>query len=90
MNNILINKDFPEIRIDNTELLLTKKEFDLFILLWEHKGKVCTPSFIKNKIWGGSYHENGRIVDSLITRLRKKIKRYINIVNRKGFGYLIV
>ncbi|MDD2436230.1 MAG: response regulator transcription factor [Massilibacteroides sp.] len=74
--------------IDNKEVLLTKKEFEILKLLLENKGSVFSREEILSRIWKDEVYVLDRTVDVNITRLRKKIGIYgKNIVTRLGFGY---
>jgi len=51
---------------------------------------VLTRSDILNSVWGDKEFVLDRTVDVHITRLRKKLGEYANIiVNRSGFGYYL-
>lgn len=74
--------------IDNQEIPLTKKEFEILRLLLENKGSVFSREEILSRIWKDEVYVLDRTVDVNITRLRKKIGPYgKNIVTRLGFGY---
>ncbi|MDD4515170.1 response regulator transcription factor [Massilibacteroides sp.] len=93
-NNILeyesLTLDTKRIKatIDNKEIPLTKKEFEILRLLLENKGSVFSREEILSRIWKDEVYVLDRTVDVNITRLRKKIGPYgKNIVTRLGFGY---
>lgn len=74
--------------IDDQEIPLTKKEFEILRLLLENKGSVFSREEILSRIWKDEVYVLDRTVDVNITRLRKKIGPYgKNIVTRLGFGY---
>ena len=74
--------------IDNTELPLTKKEFEILSLLLSHPGQVFSREEILSKIWTDEVYVLDRTIDVNITRLRKKIGEYgKHIVTRLGYGY---
>lgn len=74
--------------IDDQEIPLTKKEFEILRLLLENKGSVFSREEILTRIWRDEVYVLDRTVDVNITRLRKKIGPYgKNIVTRLGFGY---
>jgi DNA-binding response OmpR family regulator len=74
--------------IDNKEVPLTKKEFEILKLLLENKGSVFSREEILSRIWKDEVYVLDRTVDVNITRLRKKIGVYgKNIVTRLGYGY---
>lgn len=84
--------DIPanRVTIDNNEVSLTKKEFDILSLLAQTSPNVLTRSEILGSVWGDNEFVLDRTVDVHITRLRKKLGEYANIiVNRSGFGYFL-
>lgn len=74
--------------IDDTEIALTKKEFEILYLLLQNKGRVFSREDILSKIWSDEVYVLDRTIDVNITRLRKKIGKYGKcIVTRLGYGY---
>ncbi|MDO5524340.1 MAG: response regulator transcription factor [Bacteroidia bacterium] len=84
--------DIPNNRvtINDVEISLTKKEFEILSLLAQTSPNVFTRSEILNQVWGDNEFVLDRTVDVHITRLRKKLGEYSSIiVNRSGFGYYL-
>lgn len=82
--------DIPQkkVSIDDQEVSLTKKEFEILFLLLENKGRVFSREDILNRIWSDEVYVLDRTIDVNITRLRKKIGEYGKcIVTRLGYGY---
>lgn len=78
------------VTIDDVEVTLTKKEFEILSLLSQTSPNVYTRSEILNQVWGDNEFVLDRTVDVHITRLRKKLGKYSSIiVNRSGFGYYL-
>ena len=74
--------------IDGEEAPLTKKEFEILLLLLQNKGRVFSREDILNKVWSDEVYVLDRTIDVNITRLRKKIGDYGKcIVTRLGYGY---
>lgn len=74
--------------IGHEEIPLTKKEFEILLLLLQNKGRVFSREDILSKVWSDEVYVLDRTVDVNITRLRKKIKEYgQRIVTRLGYGY---
>jgi two-component system response regulator CssR len=71
------------------EIILTTLEFDFFLLIIKNKGKVLSREFILNAIWGENYFGSDRVVDDLVRRLRKKIKK-IQLNTVYGYGYRLL
>ena len=74
--------------LDGEALSLTRKEFDILVLLLSHPGHYFTREDIIDKVWSDDTYIGTRSVDVHITRLRKKLGALGNcITNRIGFGY---
>ncbi|HBG57057.1 MAG TPA: DNA-binding response regulator, partial [Porphyromonadaceae bacterium] len=59
-------------------------------LMAQASPNVLTRAEILNSVWGDNEFVLDRTVDVHITRLRKKLGDYANIiVNRSGFGYYL-
>lgn len=77
--------------IDEKEVNLTAKEFDLLELLMVHPNKVYSREELLNTVWGYDYLGDVRTVDVHIRRLREKIEskpsdpKYIH--TKWGVGY---
>lgn len=52
---------------------LTPKEYDLFLILYQYKGKIFTRTELLDRVWGYDYAGDTRTVDTHIQRLRKKL-----------------
>ena len=84
--------DIPtnRVTIDDNEISLTKKEFEILSLLAQVSPNVLTRAEILSSVWGENEYVLDRTVDVHITRLRKKLGDYATIiVNRSGFGYYL-
>ena len=78
------------VTIDDNEVSLTKKEFEILSLLAQVSPNVLTRAEILSSVWGENEYVLDRTVDVHITRLRKKLGDYATIiVNRSGFGYYL-
>ncbi len=74
--------------IDNEEIALTKKEFEILYLLLSHQRQVLSREEILTQVWSDEVYVLDRTIDVNITRLRKKIGQYGKcIVTRVGYGY---
>ena len=75
--------------VDGESVSLTKTEFELLGLLLRHRGQVFSRQQIFDAVWPENVVVSDRTVDVNITRMRKKIGRYGQmIVSRQGFGYV--
>jgi len=74
--------------IDNVKIELTKKEYEILLLLLQNIGQVFSREDILHRIWGGNVIVSDRTVDVNITRIRSKISKYGSCLkNKTGFGY---
>lgn len=83
-----IDVEKKKVCIDTQEVALTKKEFEILLLLMQNKGRVFSRENILSKVWQDEVYVLDRTIDVNITRLRKKIGAYGKyIVTRLGYGY---
>ena len=78
------------VKVNDQEVVLTLKEFELLCLLISEKGRVFTRAQLLDKIWGYEFDGESRTVDVHIRTLRQKLKEagdYIETV--RGIGYKI-
>ena len=85
---LVLDKKKKKVSIDGEETPLTKKEFEILLLLLQNKGRVFSREDILHRIWSDEVYVLDRTIDVNITRLRKKIGAYGKcIVTRLGYGY---
>jgi DNA-binding response OmpR family regulator len=95
LKNKLITIDTMEIDlsrksliIENKPVFLTRKEFDILVMLITNKGKYLSRHEILDRIWSDDVIVTERNVDVNIARMRKKIGVYGNLLKgRSGYGY---
>lgn len=76
------------VSIDEAEVPLTKKEFEILRLFLENQGRVFSREEMLNRVWSDEVYVLDRTIDVNITRLRRKIGDYGKcIVTRLGYGY---
>ena len=86
--NLKIDTNSKTITIDNAAVNLTRKEFEILVLLLKHTGQYISRDEILNRIWSDDVIVTERNVDVNIARLRKKIGEYGQFIKGKtGFGY---
>lgn len=84
-----IDLSHKSVTVDDEAVALTKTEFELLALLLSHRGKVLSRQEILDSVWPQDVIVTDRTVDVNVTRMRKKIGRYGQmIVSRQGFGYV--
>lgn len=75
-SNLYIDLDKYDVRIDESEVPLTKKEVELLWTLAKNSNKVFSRDNLLDSIWGYDYFGDSRTVDSHIKRLRAKLDKY--------------
>ena len=86
VGGIEINREEYKIVKDNIEIVLPRKEFELFYLLASRPGKVFKRDEILDKVWGNEVIVGGRTIDVHIRKLREKIgDDFFKTI--KGVGY---
>lgn len=77
------------------EIALTTAEFDLLIALLRSRGSVCHRDHILTLMKGRAWTSSDRIIDGLVSRLRRKIptnnakhRSYIRTVHGVGYAFV--
>lgn len=83
----LLPEDFKAI-YDNEEVTLTRKEFDLLMLLIQNKGRTLSHETILSRVWGYDFDGDGSTVHTHIKNLRAKLPDNI-IKTVRGVGYRV-
>lgn len=86
VGDIEINREEYKIINNGTEIILPRKEFELFYLLASKPGKVFKREEILDKVWGNEVIVGGRTIDVHIRKLREKIGDDL-FKTIKGVGY---
>lgn len=89
IGNLVIDKERYLIRINDKEMILPRKEFELLSLLVSKSGKVFTREEIYSTVWGENVVVGDRTIDVHIRKLREKIGNE-HIKTLKGIGYKYV
>ena len=91
VHGLRIDFDSRTVFIENHEVNLTAKEFDLLELLARNVGKVYSREKLLDLVWGYDYPGDVRTVDVHIRRLREKIEPKSSeptfIQTKWGVGY---
>jgi two-component system alkaline phosphatase synthesis response regulator PhoP len=74
--------------IDGKKVELTRKEFEILLLLAKNQGRIFSREEILSRIWADDVIVTDRTVDVNMTRLRKKLEGYSTYIrNKAGYGY---
>ena len=85
---LVVNTSSKRCTVDDTEVALTRKEFDILVLLLQNRNTILSREQIMKRVWSNEVVVLDRTIDVNITRMRKKLGRYGNyITTRTGYGY---
>ena len=87
--NLIIDRSGYKVIINNKDIFLPRKEFELLFLLASEPGKVFKRNLILDSVWGKDVVVGDRTIDVHMRKLREKIgDHYFKTV--KGVGYKLV
>lgn len=89
VGNIFLQVDTREVKVQERNVELTRKEFDLLHIFMQEIGKVLTREVLLQKVWGYEYEGETRTVDVHIRHLRRKLgpEGEARIETIHGVGY---
>lgn len=86
--DLIVDAIEKRVYIGKEEIVLTKKENEILILLTRTANKIFSREEILKLVWKDESYVLERTVDVHIARLRKKLGKYGDmIINRSGYGY---
>jgi len=81
------------VAVDGTPIQLTPLEFEILLTLARTPGVVFTREQLMDKVWGYRDYAGGRVVDSHVARIRRKLgedgaePRFIRTVHGVGYAF---
>jgi DNA-binding response OmpR family regulator len=92
--DLRINQATYQVFVDDSEITLTRKEYELLYYLAVNRGNVFSKDQIYNKIWGEDMHGDIKTVAVHIKRLREKIEKRpsepVHLQTVWGMGYKFI
>jgi len=85
-DKLLIDPQQYVVKVNNEEMTLAKKEFELLYLLAARPGRVFLRNEILNQVWGNDVIVGDRTIDVHIRKIRQKLDMDC-ITTVKGVGY---
>ena len=88
MNEIELNMSSYTVKINNKEIKVTAKEFDLLYVFLSSPNRVLSRPYLIERVWGYNYFGSPRTVDVHVRRLRSKMgkaSRYVHTVPCVGY-----
>lgn len=87
-DKLVVNFMEHTIRIDDKEISVTPKEFEILRYFIYNKKIAISREQLLNKIWGYDFYGDDRTVDTHIKMLRNNLGRYRDlIITVRGIGY---
>ena len=73
VGGIVINKAAHIVKINDEEIELSYKEFELLTYFVDNKGIALSREKILNNVWNYDYFGDARTIDTHVKKLRKKL-----------------
>ena len=90
INNLYVCPIKHLVKVDDREVVLTLKEYEMLCLLLKNRGIVLSREQLLNKIWGYSFDGESRTVDVHVRTLRQKLGTAGDVIKTiRGVGYKI-
>lgn len=87
-HKVEVHKGKRKVIVNDKEIELTVKEYELLVYLMENEEIVLTREQMMNSVWGFSYEGESRTVDMHIMTLRQKLKKAGKAIKTvRGIGY---
>ena len=85
--HVRIDAGARQVTVDDRPIELTAIEFDLLKALAENRGRVLTREHLLEKVWGGEYFGEMRVVDVHLGHVRQKLGNADLLATVRGVGY---
>ena len=88
---ILMNVLSHQVFVEEREIFMTQREFELLYFLIKNKGKVCSRTQIIEEVWNIHFEYDSGVIDVFMNGIRKKLnlpkdQEYIKTI--RGIGYI--
>ena len=92
VGSLVVDLPHHEVRVGDTKLDLTPKEFGFLAVLAKHPGRVLTHRMILQEVWGEGYGTETQYLRVYASQLRKKLAGLgaPDLVTEPGVGYRLV
>lgn len=88
---IKVNAQKHQVLVNEREVSLTQREFELLLFLIKNKGVVCSRTQIIEEVWNIHFEYDTGVIDVFINSIRKKLnlsKDHEYIKTIRGIGYI--
>jgi len=89
VGDLAIDLDSRRVTVDGGPVELTRKEFDLLVLLVRRRGTVVGREEILRAVWDTDWPGTGRTLDVHVASLRQKLDRPELVRTVRGVGYIV-
>lgn len=92
VGGIVINKAAHIVKINDEEIELSFKEFELLTYFVDNKGIALSREKILNNVWNYDYYGDARTIDTHVKKLRKKMGEkgdYIKTIWGMGYKFIV-
>ena len=92
-NGLAIDPNRRRVSVDDEEIGLTPLEFEILLALARDPGVVLSRDQLMDSVWGYRDYAGGRVVDSHVARIRRKLgedgnePRFIRTVHGVGYAF---
>jgi len=90
-NGVRMDVDRHQVTVDDREIAMPLKEFELLELLLRNAGRVLTRGQLIDRVWGADYFGDTKTLDVHVKRIRSKIEKDPSnprlLVTVRGLGY---
>jgi DNA-binding response OmpR family regulator len=92
-NGLIVDPARRLVSVDGEEILLTPLEFEILLALAREPGVVLGRDQLMDRVWGYRDYAGGRVVDSHVARIRRKLgedgndPRFIRTVHGVGYAF---
>jgi DNA-binding response OmpR family regulator len=93
LGGLSIDATRRRVAVDEAEVQLTPLEFEILLTLAREPGVVFTREQLMDRVWGYRDYAGGRVVDSHVARIRRKLgedgnePRFIRTVHGVGYAF---
>jgi DNA-binding response OmpR family regulator len=94
LEGLTIDPQRRHVTVDGEEIALTPLEFEILLTLARDPGVVMSRDQLMDRVWGYRDYAGGRVVDSHVARIRRKLKedgndpRFIRTVHGVGYAFM--
>jgi DNA-binding response OmpR family regulator len=92
-NGMVVDQARRRVEVDGEEIGLTPLEFEILVTLARDPGVVMSRDALMDRVWGYRDYAGGRVVDSHVARIRRKLgedgndPRFIRTVHGVGYAF---